>query len=155
MNPVLGSSRNVRKLRLSSISFVRCIGKGVKCLNCTLIFLSSVRHTYIFAQPNRDQRALRHGSSPADEDPAHHEEDLPPAVHMHWLIGVGRAVVLHGVVTPLARPENSLLPQDNEDGPGQRQTQGSPTPVRADDKCKGEEELECDSIHLLTAYHTT
>ena len=61
----------------------------------------------------------RHGGAPADEDPAHHEEHLSPAVYEHLLVGVGRARILHGEVAPLARPEHCLLPEDDEDGPGE------------------------------------
>ena len=61
----------------------------------------------------------RHGGAPADEDPAHHEEHLSPAVHVHVLVGVGRAPVLHGVIPALPGTEHGLLPQDDEDGPGE------------------------------------
>ena len=91
---------------------------------------------------------LRHGGAPADEDPAHHEEHLPPAVHKHFLVGVGRARVLHRVVSPLARPEHCLLPEDDEDGSGEGEAQGPPAPVRPDYDGEGEEELGRDSMHV-------
>ena len=42
---------------------------------------------------------LWQGSTPTDENPAGHEEDLAPAVHEHLFVGVGSSAVLHRVVT--------------------------------------------------------
>ena len=58
---------------------------------------------------------LRHGGAPADEYPAHHEEDLTPAVDEDLLVGVGSAAILHSVVTSPTVPKDSLLAEDDED----------------------------------------
>ena len=104
-----------------------------------------------FVSPNEcpaPRRDRRHGGAPADQDPAHHEEHLSPAVHVHVLVGVGRAPVLHGVIPALPGAEHGLLPQDDEDGPGEGEAQGPPAPVRPDYDGKGEEELGRDSMHF-------
>ena len=44
----------------------------------------------------------RHRSTPADQDPADHEEDLAPAVDVDVVVRVGLARVLHRVVAALA-----------------------------------------------------
>merc|ERR1719210_1907858 len=83
---------------------------------------------------------LWHGSTPTDENPAGHEEDLAPAVHEHLFVGVGSSAVLHRVVTSSAVREDRFLSQDNEDCSRKREAQGPPSPMGADDDGKSQEE---------------
>ena len=111
-----------------------------------------------FVSPNEcpaPRRDRRHGGAPADQDPAHHEEHLSPAVHVHVLVGVSRAPVLHGVIPALPGTEHGLLPQDDEDGPGEGEAQGPPAPVRADVDGEGGEEHHEGQRELGLPLHVT
>ena len=83
---------------------------------------------------------LWQGSTPADENPAGHEEDLAPAVHEHLFVGVGSSAVLHRVVTSSPVCKDRFLSQDDEECSRKRKAQGPPSPMRADDDGKSQEE---------------
>ena len=79
-------------------------------------------------RPLPRRHGLRHSGTPANEYPAHHEEDLAPAVDEDLLVGVGPAAILHSVVTSPPVPEDSLLAEDYEHCTRKREEQRLPAP---------------------------
>ena len=104
-------------------------------------------------RPLPRRHGLRHSGTPANEYPAHHEEDLAPAVDEDLLVGVGPAAILHSVVTSPPVPEDSLLAEDYERCTRKREEQRLPAPMATNVDCEGQEEQYKWQGILVLSFH--
>mmetsp|Transcript_37629 Transcript_37629/g.74066 ORF Transcript_37629/g.74066 Transcript_37629/m.74066 type:complete len:237 (+) Transcript_37629:164-874(+) len=70
-------------------------------------------------------------TTPADQNPTHHEEDFSPGIHEDGFVRVGFAVVLHCVVTTFTGTKHGLLAHNDQNSTRQGKGKSVPVPTRS------------------------